>query len=166
VILTSSVEGRGSICPYCRRRTLWPLARPRRPYWYYRCAHCAARVKRQPDGPWLDASGPVDEAVYRRPSKPVQLPEPAPAPDDPSPTASLLWGKWRRQLAARLKWRFFRPPSLGVAGSEEGPNPGDAVPVELPAPRFDESATATSLLRNKRLRGLRGAGGRGRDERT
>src|SRR5262245_27773911 len=47
VILTSSFEGRGAMCPYCRRRTLWPLARPRRPYWYYRCEHCAGRVKRR-----------------------------------------------------------------------------------------------------------------------
>jgi hypothetical protein len=54
------------VCPACSRRALWRLARHRR---HYRCRECGARFKRFGFGPWLDASGPEDEARYHKPSE-------------------------------------------------------------------------------------------------
>jgi ribosomal protein L37AE/L43A len=53
----------GKQCPACSRWTLRRLARHRR---YYRCSECGGRFKRFGLSPWLDASGPEDEARYRK----------------------------------------------------------------------------------------------------
>lgn len=53
----------GKICPACGRRALRRLARHRH---YYGCMACRARLKRFGVGPWLDASGPEDEARYHK----------------------------------------------------------------------------------------------------
>jgi hypothetical protein len=53
----------GKQCPACSRWTLRRLARHRR---YYRCSACGGRFKWFGHGPWLDASGPEDEARYRK----------------------------------------------------------------------------------------------------
>jgi hypothetical protein len=51
----------GYPCPACSRWALRRLARHRH---YYRCSACRARLKRYGFGPWQDASGPKDAAMY------------------------------------------------------------------------------------------------------
>jgi hypothetical protein len=64
LLLTDSMLGMP--CPGCGRWALHPLARHRV---YHRCSACGGRFKRLRSlfltGPWLDASGPEDDAYYR-----------------------------------------------------------------------------------------------------
>jgi hypothetical protein len=56
----------GSPCPACGRWTLRRLVRHR---FYFRCSACRGRFKRFGFGPWLDASGPGDDARFQRPTE-------------------------------------------------------------------------------------------------
>jgi hypothetical protein len=53
----------GCPCPSCGQWTLRRLVRHR---FYYRCSSCRGRFQRRGLGPWLDASGPENDARFRR----------------------------------------------------------------------------------------------------
>jgi hypothetical protein len=58
----------GVLCPGCER---WTMRRMARSPSYYRCGACRMRVRRTllGFGPWLDASGPEDDARFRGTSR-------------------------------------------------------------------------------------------------
>jgi hypothetical protein len=59
----------GIRCPRCEAAALRRLARPFSLVGYYQCSGCGTRCKRTfPVSYWRDASGPEDDATYRRKS--------------------------------------------------------------------------------------------------
>jgi hypothetical protein len=96
----------GKACPACSRGRLRHLVKHRR---YYRCTSCHARFKRFGFGPWLDASGPEDEARYRANGAGNWEGFAAPRILDDSTGGLLLRSKRSRDLPAEAKQRTGQP---------------------------------------------------------
>ncbi|WP_406698931.1 hypothetical protein V5E97_08590 [Singulisphaera sp. Ch08] len=95
----------GIPCPYCQKRTLRRLALPFNFVSYYQCAACKTRCKRVlPLSRWRDASGPEDDAKYRRKSpagKWLGYALPVATTDDSTCSGTLLRSKRRRTETPR-----------------------------------------------------------------
>jgi hypothetical protein len=94
-------------CPACSRRA---LRRLRRDHHYYCCTECRARFKRFGSGPWLDASGPDDAALYARPTGFGSWDGfAAPKKLDGSTGGLLLQGRRSRDLPGEVRRRPHQP---------------------------------------------------------
>lgn len=97
----------GRRCPACSRRA---LRRLRSDFHYFCCTECRARFKRFGSGPWLDASGPDDAALYARPTGAGSWKGfAAPRKLDGSTSGLLLQGKRSRDLPGEVRRRLYQP---------------------------------------------------------
>jgi hypothetical protein len=100
----------GIQCPGCRRWALRRLVASRR---HFRCTACGIKLKRSWSGPWLDASGPEDAAIFSSKSRAHRWLGYAVPQDGTDTTTGKLLGSQRRRGSGR--------------GQEQTPAPGAEV---------------------------------------
>lgn len=130
----------GILCPRCSQMTLRRLPAASGGFRFFRCGACGIRLKRYRLGPWLDASGSLDDFQFRRKSVAGTF-QGALSPDVDGTTCGMLLGKKRqRDLWAMMKAVTKTPWRKRVSRGEGPPLAGD------------EETTCGRLLRSKKSR--------------
>jgi hypothetical protein len=107
----------GIQCPGCRRWALRRLVASRR---HFRCTACGIKLKRSWSGPWLDASGPDDAAIFSGKSRAHRWLGYAVPQEGTDTTTGKLLGSQRRRGSGRGPEQTPAPDTGGSSRPAQG----------------------------------------------